>query len=371
MPLKILHIFGRMNRGGAEMRTLDIMRQLDPRRFELHFCALSGLPGDLDDEIRALGGEVHFVPLGSSFPRCFRALLQRQRFDVVHSHVHYSSGYILRLASQSGVPVRVAHFRMTRVADKDDWRRRLQRPVLRYWINQYATNILAVSRATMSVVWPHWEREPRCRIIYNGLNALSFENEPDRVGVRREFRLPDDCRLYVHVGRFVGEKNHIRLTGILAELSKLDSSARLLLVGQGDNEVESKVRALLCELNLETRVVFTGLRTDIPRLLKAADLLLFPSLWEGLPGTVLEACAAGTPVLASDLPGVQEIAAHFSTVHYLPLSASDREWAELANKLGAPQSASQRMSRCSAFAESVFNIEDCVAAHCAAWEGEI
>jgi hypothetical protein len=100
----ILHLFGRMDRGGAEMRTLDVMRRADRGRFRLHFCALSGRRGELDEEIRSLGGEVHLLPLSASFPWKFRRLLREGRFDVVHSHVHYPSGYLLRLAAKEGTP---------------------------------------------------------------------------------------------------------------------------------------------------------------------------------------------------------------------------------------------------------------------------
>src|SRR5436190_1275673 len=84
-PINILHLFGRMDRGGAEMRTLELMRHVDRDRFRLEFCALSGEAGDLDEEIRSLGGRVHLLRLGASFGWKFRRLLRERRFDVVQS----------------------------------------------------------------------------------------------------------------------------------------------------------------------------------------------------------------------------------------------------------------------------------------------
>jgi hypothetical protein len=115
-----------MLRAGAELRNLDILRNIDRGKFVLHYCVLSGLPGELDDEIRDLGGEVHCCGLGPSFAARFRRLLRAQAYRVVHSHVHSSSGYFLRLAYACAVPVRVAHFRSTSDGRRPTLRRRLQ-----------------------------------------------------------------------------------------------------------------------------------------------------------------------------------------------------------------------------------------------------
>src|SRR5579864_7335487 len=94
--MRVLHIFGRLDRGGAEMRTLEVMRALDRARWGFEFCCLSGLPGELDEEARSLGGKVHLLHLGPTFPLRFRALLRANGFQAVHSHIHWPSGYVLR-----------------------------------------------------------------------------------------------------------------------------------------------------------------------------------------------------------------------------------------------------------------------------------
>ena len=191
----------------------------------------------------------------------------------------------------------------------------------------------------MAAAWgPAWRTDPRCRVIYNGIDMQPFTPPPDRCGVRREFALPKECRLYIHVGRFAPPKNQERLVSIFAEIAQAQPSAYLLLVGHGENEIEDAVRTRVQALGITDRVVFTGRRTDVPRLLKATDVLIFPSLWEGSPGAVLEACAAGTPVLASAIPGVDEIAAQLPAVQCLPLTSSDKEWAEMAMALSATTS---------------------------------
>ncbi|HUT09361.1 MAG TPA: glycosyltransferase [Thermoguttaceae bacterium] len=371
-PIKILHVLSRMTRGGAELRTLEIFRHLDRRRFHSHVCALSGRAGELDDEVRSLGGEVHLIRRGLiGFSARFRRFLREHRFDVVHTHVLNYAGFIMRLAAQSGVPIRVALFHSTHDGKASGFARRIYRRLMRSWIDRYATSIQAVSRSAMQSVWgPHWRSDPRCQVIYDGLEPSPFEAETDGEAVRREFGLPGDVPLCVHVGRMARPKNHLRLISIFAEVSKRRPDAALLLVGRGGNEIERDVRRRIDESGIADRVVFCGQRSDVPRLIRAADVLLLPSLWEGLPGVVLEACAAGTPVLASDLPSVREIADQLPHVQYLPLETDDAHWAAAVRELLEEQpSREERRETGRSFKSSAFTIDHCVRRHCRIWQG--
>ena len=368
-PIKILHIFGRMQRGGAEMRTLDLMRHIDRTRYQFHFCALSGLPGELDNEVSQLGGQVHLLALDHRFPHRFRQLLREQHYAVVQAHVHFFSGYILRLAAKENVPVRITHFRITDDGQGNSIRRRMQRRVMRDWIDVHSTHILAVSQGAMVIPWgSKWCQDQRCQVIYNGFDVEEHLATVDRESVHQEFSLPTTSRLFIHVGRMDEQKNHKRLINIFAEIAKEDPAAYLLLVGRGGNDIERFVRARATECSIVDRVIFTGVRSDVRRLLGAADIMLFPSLREGLPGAVLEAAAVGTPVLASDVPGVVEIAQHLPFVRYLPLHASDQEWAKHALTLHSEsiKPGVREVAR-EAFVKSVFTIEQCAKAHYAVW----
>jgi len=349
-----------MARGGAELRTLEIMRHIDRERFSFHYATLSGLPGELDDRIRELGGEVHPVKLGLDFPWTFRRLLSAHQFYAVHSHVHYSSGFILRLAAMAKVPVRIAHFRNTEDGRGDSLRRRVQRNILKRWIDRYATHILAVSEGAMIASWgQNWAQDPRARVLYNGLDLDAFLKTPDHDGVRRELSIPAGSVLCTHVGRFSPQKNHGRLLSIFSEVLRRTPGAYLVLVGGGALDAELPIRARASELGLADRVVFAGVRDDVPRLLLGADLMIFPSNWEGLPGAVLEACAAGLPVLASDLPGVQEIARFFPGVACASLEESDQVWSDRALSMLTPAGGRSRDLRDhrSRFTQSPFAIE--------------
>ena len=347
--VRILHVFGQMNRGGAEMRTLDLMRHIDRKRYQFEFCCTSGSRGELAGEIIELGGRVHPIGLDVRFSNRFRKLVRDGHFDAVHSHLHYFSGYILRLAAREGVPSRIAHFRSTHDGHTNNLPRRLQRTVMRYWLDHFATRILGVSRASLQSAWGDgWQQDPRCEVIYNGVDIRQF-TPSDPLAVRLEYSIPSGSALFIHIGRMDPSKNHLRLLQIFERVIRLREDSYLILAGGGESGIQQRVRTMAARLGIEARVIFAGTRSDVPRLLGAADLMIFPSLREGLPGAILEAAAIGTPVLASNLPCILEISEHLTTVECLPLSQPDEIWAESAIKMiakrGTCQTAAKRFNQ--------------------------
>lgn len=369
-PIRVLHVFGRMERGGAEMRTLDVMRRLDPQEFQFEFCALSGRSGALDAEVQRLGGRVHLTPLKHpGFPARFGRLLREGRYDAVHSHVHLTSGLVLWLASMNGVPGRIAHFRNTHDGRSHDGVRRVWRAAMRHLIGQTATHIVGVCEGALEAAWSRdWSVDPRCQTIYNGLDPKVFLCARERDVVRAEWGVLPDHRVYLHVGRTAPQKNHRRLLEIFADIVRRKPECRLVLVGRGTDEAAGGIARRVRDLGLQAAIIMMGEREDVPRLLQAADAMLLPSSWEGLPGVVLEACASGLPVLASDLPGVREIASRLSLVRYLPLSASNSEWAALAEELAMDASCvERRIAAAGSFQASVFDLDRSVEAHSRLW----
>jgi hypothetical protein len=180
--LRVLHVFGRLLRGGAELRTVELAESFGDGTVRSDFVVLSGLDGTLDARVRAAGGAVIKCPLDLRFPMSFWRLLRRGRYHVVHSHVHYFSGVILALARGAGVPGRIAHFR-TAVADDRDGTplRRAQLAVCRSLIQAHATDIIAVGEGAMERAWTRdWQGDSRCRVIYNGIPGARIRSARHR-----------------------------------------------------------------------------------------------------------------------------------------------------------------------------------------------
>jgi len=235
----------------------------------------------------------------------------------------------LRLAGQAGVPGRIAFFHSSHDGRPNGWLRQAYRAWMRRAIRRHATSVLANSGATMASVWGQgWDQDPRFEVLYLGVEPPG-KDCADRRGVAREFGLPAAAPLYVHVGRMTEAKNHQRLISVFAAVRKHQPEARLLVVGKGDPRVEGRVGCAIRRLGLDRAVVLCGERTDVFRLVASADVMIFPSLWEGLGLAALEACAVGTPVVASDLPCFREMAAHLDGIYPLGLDREDDQWARL------------------------------------------
>lgn len=308
-PIRILHVVKGMERGGLETWLMGVMRRIDRRRFHFDFCTGLDRACAYDDEIRALGGEI--IPClwnGSlrRFHRLFRAILRERPYDVVHSHARNFSGFVLRVAHHCRVPQRIAHLHTDSDGRPPTLTRRLYRGVSGWLTRRHATLILGGTRGAIeSFAGPNWRRDPRLRVVRYGIDLAAFEAPADADGVRRELGVDASARLLIHVGRFVEAKNHLGLVECFRELCRRRGDLALLLVGSR-GECQEAVKRRVSEYGLGGRVFFLGAREDLARLLKSSDVFVLPSVREGMPLVMLEATAAGLPVVASDLPGTRE-----------------------------------------------------------------
>ena len=368
----VLHIFGVMNRGGAETRTVEVMRSIETDRIRLVYCVLGDRLGELTNDIRDLGGDVLACPPRLLFPIRFFNILRRERVDVVHSHVATFSGLLLTLARICRVRVRIAHFRSDSDGQESTLPRRVQRSVMTFLLKQNATSILAVTPSAMEAAYGlHWQEDPRCRVVYNGIDSSRFFDLASSELTRAQLGVQPGQFLCLHVGRSGSAKNRPRCIHLLSEMLRKGADAVLVFVGRSDADEDRMLRDLSLTLGVAERVRFAGAREDVPDLMWAADLLLLPSVREGLPGVVLEACAVGTPVLASSLPGVQVIQPHFPNVHVMPLSESDATWIECLPTLShRPRHDQERLSSLQLLSRSPFTLDRAVTDLVSVWAGD-
>ena len=357
--IRILHVVGKMNRAGIETWLMHVLRTIDRERFEMDFLVHTLDTCAYDEEIRRLGSRL--IPcLNPSNPviyaRDFVRILRRYGpYDIVHSHLHHFSGYIMWLSALAGIPIRIAHSHND-ISSKEDsvgFARRAYLTLTERLISRYATAGLAVSRNSADDLFgEHWQSDPRWHLSHLGIDLEPFRSAVDRHAVRREFGFPQDAFIIGHVGRFAMPKNHIFLLDIAAELIRQRANTHVLFIGDGPlrPETERKVEAL----GIADRVAFAGVRPDVPRLmLGAMDVLLMPSLHEGLPLTLMEAQAAGLPCVFSDVI-TDEADIVESLVTRLSLEEPPERWAEAVLAAGG-----NRLSPDAALAEvekSDFNI---------------
>lgn len=331
--IRVLHIFSRMNRGGAETFIMHVYRHIDRQKVQFDFAVHSPLPGHYDEEIRQLGGRLFVLPRPRltglfAYRRALeRVLKEKGPFAVLHSHVHFFSGISLAIAASFGIPFRIAHSHSTYDGKSNSPIRQLYRKYVRWLISRYATHMLGCSRAACEALYgPGCWQDPRVRVVHCGIDLTPFESLPsDRRVLRRKLGLPEDAFLVGHVGRFDVPKNHRFLIEIFAALIDQIPTARLILVGEGP--LRPEIEQLVAAKGLRDRVLFMGIRTDVPEIMGCLDVFLFPSLWEGIPLTLLEAQAAGVPCVVSDVIS-QEANLGIGLWYPVSLSASLNYWVE-------------------------------------------
>jgi len=332
-PIRVLHIFGRMNRGGAETFIMHVYRNIDRSRIQFDFAVHSDQPGHYDEEIRSLGGRIFVLPRPhpATLPAYWRALVRVLRdegpFAVVHSHVHFYSGIPLAIAASTGIPRRIAHSHNISDGKRSTWPRRLYRWYMRSLISRYATHMLGCSRPACEALYGSkcW-RDKRVQVVHYGIDLTPFELLPkDRNLLRDRIGLPRDCLLIGHVGRFDVQKNHRFLIEIFESLVAQCPTARLVLVGDGP--LRPEIERLVQVKGIQDRVFFLGVRTDVPEIMGCLDVFLFPSLWEGIPLVLLEAQAAGLSCVVSDVIS-EEADLGIGLLHPVSLKAGPDIWVE-------------------------------------------
>jgi glycosyltransferase involved in cell wall biosynthesis len=338
--IRIMHVLGTMNPGGVETWLMHVLRNIDRSRFQMDFCTLGSEPGFYAPEAEKFGSKVLRCPRSAnlwSFSRQFRNILREGKYDVVHSHVHLFSGTVLRWANAESIPIRIAHSHNTNDGRSDLLIRRCYRRLMKSWIGRYATHGLAASKAAaLALFGENWQADSRIRVLYYGIDLRAFQEPVDRDAVRGELGLPINVPVVGHVGRLDPQKNHRFLLEIAAEVLERRPATHFLLVGHGPLRPEMERRAR--SMGLSDNVHFLGVRTDVARLMRGAmDIFLFPSLWEGLPVTLIEAQAAGLHCIVSHTVP-EEVVLLRESVQFLPLSAGANYWAtQLIRGFNAPR----------------------------------
>ena len=291
---RILQVVTYMGRGGIETMLMNYYRRMDREKIQFDFLVHRDFQADFDEEIEALGGHIYRIPAMNPASGTYRKALadffRTHHYRVVHCHLNYMSGVVLAAAKKAGVPVRIAHAHTASMAP--GWKQFVRR-TCKYLIPVTATHRFACSTEAGKAIFG----EQEFSILANAIDAAAFiPDDALRAEVRAELGL-DDAFTVMHVGRMIYAKNHEFLLDSFAELLNTEPGAKLVLVGDG--ELRSEIEAKAAQLP-EGSVLLLGTRTDIPRLLQAADVFAFPSRFEGMPVTMVEAQAAGLPCIKSD-----------------------------------------------------------------------
>jgi len=361
--ISVLHLAGRLNPGGIETWLLQVLQAAIETHFHMDVLVVTDQPGELDDAIRQAGARLFVTnrplnPLGQLHD--LRAIhRQWGPYDIIHSHVQ-PGGIQLRLAQHCGISIRIAHSHTTELlAPGLRFHQKIVARLTKSWVRRYATHGLACSeRAAETLFGKNWRDDPRWQVLHYGIDLTPFRERGERPGeLRHSLGLPEDAFVIGHVGRMSPEKNHKFLLTLAQALVTRMPETYLVLVGDGP--VRRQVEKWIEQKGLTERVRLLGSRRDVPALMmNLFDLFLFPSIYEGLPLVVIEAQAAGLPIVASSAVPEEAIVIP-QLIRRLSLGEPLTAWVEAVTAARQSAHAISRDHCLSLMERSDFNIETC------------
>lgn len=326
-PIRVLNMFTIMDRGGAETMVMNYYRHIDRTKVQFDFLVHREQRGAYDDEIERMGGRIYrmcpvYPQNFSRYKRDLRTFFRAHpEYKIIHSHMSELGYFAFREAERQGVPVRICH---AHNAPHGFDAKMIIRTYFKKRMMPYLTHLFMCGEE--SGKWLYGEKnKTRFIMLNNAIDAAVYSFDASkREEMRRQLDLTDEL-VVGHVGRFNPQKNHAFLLDIFAALLKKEPNAVLLLVGGGEGMPKTQAKAQ--ELGIAERVRFLGIRSDVADLMQAMDVFVFPSLYEGLPVTMVEAQASGLPCIISDKVPPECILTD-GLVNIMPLSASPKAWAE-------------------------------------------
>ena len=320
---RVLQVFSNLGLGGAEKWLIALLRFFYENKTYLpltptfDICLTHGIKGELDDQASEYGARLFYVRYSRqtmpAFAKNFRGILSAGRYDVVHDHQELTAGFHFFIGLGLLPRIRIAHFHNP-LLHMENYSQSFSRRTLvrtgRGLLARTATHIAGTSRQLLKEYGFDAPRFDRIHQVaaYCGFDVSRFQG--DRAALHSdlccEFNWPNDVTILLFVGRLDShdnEKRNQKNPSFALEIARSciskNERVRFLMAGAGD-EKRRKLESRIIELGLSNRIRLIGPRSDVPRLMLGSDLLLIPSLAEGLGMVAVEAQSAGLPVLASE-----------------------------------------------------------------------
>ena len=326
-PKRILQVLGRLNRGGAENMVMNLYRAVDREKVQFDFVIHTDKHCDFTDEVISLGGKIFSAPRYNvknhfAYKKWWNKFLsEHPEYKVIHGHMYSIASIYLKIAKKYGLTT-ISHSHSSSAKSGIAGKVRLltQRPLRNIpdWL--FACSGLAGE-------WLYGKDVTNRKNYILLTNAIDTDkyvySEIVEKEVREEFNLGEKF-VVGHVGRIFAPKNHKYLLEVFKEIKNLKFDAHLMVVGTGP--MEDEVKGWIKEMGLEDSVTMTGVRSDVNRIMQSFDCFVFPSLYEGLPVTVVEAQTASLPCFVSD--SVTDEVCLTDLVTMLSIEKAPSEWAK-------------------------------------------
>lgn len=330
--IRVLQVFARLTRGGLETFVMNVYRSIDREKIQFDFL-LCGDGDDYEEEAEAMGARLYKLPPRNEGIRHYWQSLDKffrehaNEYAAIHMHVSsLSSIEPLEYAKKYGIKTRLIHSHSSAI--KQNVKANKIHYLMHLWnkhrISRLATDWLGCSDKALDWLYGNTSVRKRAVMVNNGIDTSKYVFTPEiRKSIRKEFDLSDHTIVIGHVGSFIPVKNHKFILDVFNAFIHRFPNSKLLLVGDGElrTVIENEVNK-----SLKNKVIFTGLRSDVHELLQGMDILLMPSLFEGLPVSLVEAQATGLPLVLSDT--ISRDVKLTANVKFLSLSSPIENWVD-------------------------------------------
>lgn len=354
-PIRVLYVNGGiMDRGGISAYMMNYYRHIDRSKVQIDFVIHGFEKGVNDDEIRSTGGQIYNVPVKSrdyfGNTKALKKIFNSGIYKIIHSHMDAMSIVPLKVAKDCGVPIRIAHSHNTQHLTKNKIKFMFNE-YARKNIKKYATNLYACSEDAGR--WLYGNKafnDRKVTLINNAIELDNFAFSLQKRNIIREQLGLKENFVIGHIGRFDYQKNHMFLLEIFKATLGKKPDAKLLLIGDG--HLREQIKERIEQLGIKKSVVMLGLRDDVNDLLNAFDLLLLPSLFEGLGIVLIEAQTNGLRCIVSH--GVPQAVNITNLVSHKSLDETAIHWADQINQL--EDNSNERESYLSQMSEGGYGI---------------
>ena len=301
---KILFISVHLNYGGAEVGLLTVLKNIDRKRFDCSVLSIEP-KGAIGKEIEDVGIEVIYLNESArlfNIPLIWRiaGVLYKKKPDILHTSLFYAN-FFGRLAALIARPAVIITEEHSMHIEK-----RFYHILLDRWLSNVTDRIRVCSHSVLDFT-SRQEGIPKEKfcVIYNAVDAERFNISQTKDDARRSAGFTPDDFIVGSVGSLIPLKGHRFLVEAVSYLA--GELPRLKLVIAGEGKCRDELNTLAKEKGISEKVIFLGVRKEIPQLMRMMDIFVLPSLQEGFPCTIVEAMYMGLPVIASNISGIPEV----------------------------------------------------------------
>lgn len=342
-PIRVLQVFTTMGRGGAESMIMNYYRNIDRTKVQFDFLVHRQERAAFDDEIEQMGGVIYRMPAinpinPKKYYKALRAFFNTHNtYKIVHSHLNTFSTFPLKIAEEYKIPTRIAHAHIAMdpitlkhtlksIPNTIEALKKVVKLYVKRTIHKHTTHSFACGKKAGTWLYG---KNAQFHIMNNAISAHNFAYDIDKESeLKKNFNIQDKIVLG-HIGRFTHQKNHTFLIDILADVLVSNKNYVLVLIGDGPLKQNTIEKAK--KLHIFDQILFLGLKTNISELIQMIDVFVFPSLYEGLPVTLVEAQAAGLKILASN--NITEEVKLTEDIQFLPITEGTTPWVNALLKL--------------------------------------